>query len=70
MADKVWRDMHTTEKLDWLFARVQELQGHLRDTATASSATRAIANVDAKIQKVAKDLEELKKHVEVTEEEE
>ena len=55
--------MSVDEKLDWLRARIEDLQRLSQDSASASGASRAIASLNAKIEHVAKQLEELKERI-------
>jgi hypothetical protein len=56
----LWEDMTVEEKLDWLHERV-------RDTADRDQVNRVFGTFDRKIQKIADDLEELKKHTQSAE---
>jgi hypothetical protein len=64
MVGKTWNTMTDKEKLDWLRARVEELQGKVGNTPSNEEVERAVGNLDRKIEKVAKDLDELKKGTE------
>jgi hypothetical protein len=50
----LWEDMTIEEKLDWLHERV-------REAADRDQVNRVIGVIDRKIQKIADDLEQLKK---------
>lgn len=62
---KLWRNMSTDEKLDFLRERVAELNDRMdrNSGSLEASINRALQTIEAKIQKVAKDLSDLEKRL-------
>jgi hypothetical protein len=64
MPSKSWDQMNDKERLNWLRAQVEYLQQLVGTAADHNATNRAIQNLDAKIERVAKDVAGLKKHIE------
>ena len=57
-----WNTMDTADKLEWLKARVEEIQAALRTTASAHLTSRHLEELKARIDALTQEIEGLKKH--------